>query len=172
LKGAEVVYTILKYGNEALRARAKDVPEVNEEMRTILKEMAETMKASNGVGLAAPQVGFPLRMFVCYTEEDVVKMVVNPVITPLTTELMEFVEGCLSVPGVYKNVKRPGKIRLEFLDEKGRPQSMVLEGFRAVIAQHEYDHLEGVLFVDKISPVAKRMIRKKLSQIKKAASET
>ncbi|MDR1834410.1 MAG: peptide deformylase [Fusobacteriaceae bacterium] len=161
------MYDILKYGAGALRGKAEPVEAVDAEIKKILDEMAETMRTANGVGLAAPQIGIPKRMFVFFAEEDVIKKVVNPVVTVLTDEIIEFEEGCLSVPGVYKNVKRPGKIKLAYQDEKGQDREMILEGFRAVVAQHEYDHLEGILFVDKISPVAKRMIQKKLSRIKK-----
>ena len=129
--------------------------------------MVETMHSAKGVGLAAPQVGISKRIFVCDQGDGVVRKVINPVITPLTEKLMDYEEGCLSVPGIYKKVQRPEKIKIEYLNEKGESVTEEVEGSLAIIMQHEYDHLEAVLFIDRISPIAKRMISKKLQSLKK-----
>jgi peptide deformylase len=164
------MYEVIKYGSEILREKAEVVTDINDEIREILNEMVKTMLEYNGVGLAAPQVGINKRMFVCMVEENDIRKVINPTIILDDYEMVEYEEGCLSIPGVYKNVKRFKKIKLLYQNEKGEKKETHLEGFRAVVVQHESDHLDGVLFVDKISPVAKRMIKKKLAHIKKTTT--
>lgn len=165
-----MIYEIKKYGSAVLRKVAEPVVEVNDEIREILDNMVETMYATDGVGLAAPQVGMSLRMFVCdigREEEPLVKKIINPKISSLSDEIISIEEGCLSIPGIYKKVERTAKIKIEYLNEKGEAVEEVLEGFPAIVVQHEYDHLEATLFVDKVSPMAKRMIAKKLQAMKK-----
>ncbi|KDE71340.1 peptide deformylase [Fusobacterium necrophorum DAB] len=165
-----MIYEIKKYGDPVLRKITEKVEEVNDEIREILRNMVETMYARDGVGLAAPQVGISLRMFVCdigTPEESNVKKVINPLITPLTEETISVEEGCLSIPGIYKKVERIAKLKLEYQNEQGEFMEEILEGFPAIVVQHEYDHLEATLFVDRVSPMAKRMIAKKLQALKK-----
>ncbi|AYV95507.1 peptide deformylase [Fusobacterium necrophorum subsp. funduliforme] len=165
-----MIYEIKKYGDSVLRKIAEKVEEVNDEIREILRNMVETMYARDGVGLAAPQVGISLRMFVCdigTPEESNVKKIINPLITPLTEETISVEEGCLSIPGIYKKVERIAKLKLEYQNEQGEFVEEILEGFPAIVVQHEYDHLEATLFVDRVSPMAKRMIAKKLQALKK-----
>lgn len=162
-----MIYEIRKYGDPILREIAQKVERVDGEILEILDNMVETMYSTKGVGLAAPQVGISKRIFVCDQGDGVVRKIINPVITPLTDKLIDCEEGCLSVPGIYKKVQRPEKIRIEYMNEKGEEITEEVEGFLAIIMQHEYDHLEAVLFVDRISPIAKRMISKKLQNLKK-----
>ncbi|HEY4533940.1 MAG TPA: peptide deformylase [Fusobacterium sp.] len=165
-----MIYEIKKYGDPVLRKVAEKVEEVNNDIREILRNMVETMYATDGVGLAAPQVGISLRMFVCdigSSEESNVKKIINPSITPLTEETISVEEGCLSIPGIYKKVERIAKLKLEYQNEQGEFMEEILEGFPAIVVQHEYDHLEATLFVDRVSPMAKRMIAKKLQALKK-----
>ena len=162
-----MIYEIKKYGETALREIAQEVDKIDDEILEILDNMVETMHSAKGVGLAAPQVGISKRIFVCDQGDGVVRKVINPVITPLTEKLMDFEEGCLSIPGIYKKVQRPEKIKIEYLSEKGESVTEEVEGSLAIIMQHEYDHLNAVLFVDKVSPMAKRMISKKLQLLKK-----
>lgn len=162
-----MIYEIKKYGETALREIAQEVDKIDDEILEILDNMVETMHSAKGVGLAAPQVGISKRIFVCDQGDGVVRKVINPVITPLTEKLMDYEEGCLSVPGIYKKVQRPEKIKIEYLNEKGESVTEEVEGFLAIIMQHEYDHLNAVLFVDRVSPMAKRMISKKLQLLKK-----
>lgn len=166
-----MIYEVKKYGSSVLRVVAEPVREVNDEIREILSNMVETMFATDGVGLAAPQVGFSLRMFVCnvgIAEGDIqIKKIINPVITPLTEEVVAIEEGCLSVPGIYKKVDRIAKIKIQYQNEKGEGIEEIVEDFPAIVMQHEYDHLEATLFVDRVSPMAKRMIAKKLQVLKK-----
>lgn len=162
-----MIYEIKKYGETVLREIAQEVDKIDDEILEILDNMVETMHSAKGVGLAAPQVGISKRIFVCDQGDGVVRKVINPVITPLTEKLMDYEEGCLSIPGIYKKVQRPEKIKIEYLNEKGESVTEEVEGFLAIIMQHEYDHLNAVLFVDKVSPMAKRMISKKLQLLKK-----
>lgn len=162
-----MVYDVKKYGSDVLRDKAQEVTEINDEIKEILNNMVETMYETNGVGLAAPQVGKSLRMFVCDKGDGAIRKVINPKITVTSDELIECEEGCLSVPGIFKKVKRPAKIKIHYLNENNENIEENLDDFLAVIMQHEYDHLEGILFIDKISPIAKRMINKKLKAMKK-----
>lgn len=162
-----MIYEIRKYGDPILREVAQKVEKVDDEILKILDNMVETMYSTKGVGLAAPQVGISKRIFVCDQGDGVIRKIINPVITPLTDTLIDCEEGCLSVPGIYKKVQRPEKIKIEYMNEKGEEVTEEVEGFLAIIMQHEYDHLEAVLFVDRISPIAKRMISKKLQNLKK-----
>ena len=162
-----MIYEVKKYGSDVLREEAKIVEKIDDEIKEILDNMVETMYETKGVGLAAPQVGISKRMFVCDKGDGVVRKVINPKITPLTHDLVECEEGCLSVPGIYKKVRRPEKIRVEYLNVDGEEVVEELDDFLAIIMQHENDHLDGVLFVDKVSPIAKRMISRKLQAIKK-----
>lgn len=162
-----MIYEIKKYGDPVLRKIASEVNNIDDETRKILDDMVETMYATDGVGLAAPQIGKSMRMFVCDDGNGVVRKVINPIITPLTDEIQEYEEGCLSVPGIFKKVERPKKINIKYLNENGEAKEENVDGFLAIVMQHEYDHLNAVLFVDKVSPMAKRMIAKKLQNIKK-----
>ena len=162
-----MIYEIKKYGETVLREIAQEVDKIDDEILEILDNMVETMHSAKGVGLAAPQVGISKRIFVCDQGDGVVRKVINPVITPLTEKLMDYEEGCTVERCVYKKVQRPEKIKIEYLNEKGESVTEEVEGFLAIIMQHEYDHLNAVLFVDKVSPMAKRMISKKLQLLKK-----
>ena len=158
-----MVYEIKKYGEDVLKQIAKEVEinEINDEFRKFLDDMVETMYETDGVGLAAPQIGVSKRIFVCDDGNGVVRKVINPIIVPLTEETQEFEEGCLSVPGIYK------RVLLKYLNEYGEEIEEIAENFLAVVVQHENDHLDGILFVEKISPMAKRLIAKKLANMKK-----
>lgn len=164
-----MVYEIVKYGNPILNQVAKevDIEEINDEFRVFLDDMVETMYATDGIGLAAPQIGISKKIFVCDNGEGVVRKVINPIIKPITDETEEFEEGCLSVPGIFKKVIRPKKINIKYLNENGETVEEDADEFLAIVMQHENDHLNGILFVERISPMAKRMIAKKLKALKK-----
>lgn len=164
-----MVYKIKKYGEPILKEIAKEVElsEFNNEFKKFLDDMVETMYATEGIGLAAPQVGVSKRVFVCDNGEGVVRKVINPIITPITDETQEFEEGCLSVPGIFKKVERPKKIHIKYLNENAETVEEDVDEFLAIVMQHENDHLNGILFVERVSPMAKRMIAKKLQVLKK-----
>lgn len=161
-----MIYEIKVYGDEVLRKKSVDVEKITAEILEILKNMVETMHSVKGIGLAAPQVGFNMRMFVLDIGDGKVRKVINPKIEYFG-DLVECEEGCLSVPGIYKPVKRYEKVKITYLNEKG--ETVIEEGSDLLgrAFQHEYDHLDGILYVDKVSPVAKRLISKKLKFLEK-----
>ena len=162
-----MVYEIRTYGDPALRNKNEKIEKVDDNIREILDGMVETMKDIGGIGLAAPQVGINLKMFVVEAEEGVIKKVINPEFTEYSKNSVDHEEGCLSVPGIYKKVKRAESLKVKYLNENGESIEEELEDLWARAFQHENDHLEGILFVDKIAPVAKRSVSKKLLNMKK-----
>lgn len=161
-----MILKITKYGNPVLRKKAEKVEEINEEILELLNSMAETMYDAPGVGLAGPQVGELKRLAVIDTE-GVLKKVINPEILEFSDEMDIAEEGCLSIPGIYGNVERPNKVKVKYLNEKGEEIIEELEGMPARAFQHETNHLDGILFVDKVSTLKKRLIAKKLMKLKK-----
>jgi len=141
------VRIIRKDGDEILRKKAKAVDEINDKIITLLKDMAETMYKANGVGLAAPQVGILKRIVVIDIGDGLIELI-NPEIVEQSGEQLE-VEGCLSMPGIYGEVKRPAKVKVEALNSKGEKISVEGTGLLAVALCHEIDHLDGILFKDK-----------------------
>ncbi len=142
---------IYKLGEEVLRQKCEAVKaeEINDEFRALIKEMFLTMDEANGVGLAAPQVGIAKRFFVAMSDDDVERVFINPVITKTSSELSEYEEGCLSIPGVYETIVRPKAVTISALDINGKPFTLDAEGLLARIVQHESDHLDGVLYIDR-----------------------
>lgn len=142
---------IYKLGDDVLRQ--KSVPykdeEINDDLKKLSEEMLETMVASNGVGLAAPQVGINKRMFVAMADDDVKRVFVNPVIVRTSDDSVPYEEGCLSVPKVYEEIMRPSKVSVQAQGLDGRHFSIDADGLLARIIQHEIDHLDGVIFIDR-----------------------
>ncbi|OQY06486.1 MAG: peptide deformylase [Fusobacteriia bacterium 4572_132] len=161
-----MILKITKYGNPVLRKKAKKVEEINEEILELLNNMVETMYDAPGVGLAGPQVGELKRLAVIDTE-GVLKKVINPEILEMSEEKDIAEEGCLSIPGIYGKVERPDKVKVKYLNEKGEEVIEELEGMPARAFQHEINHLDGILFVDKVTQLKKRLISKKLMKLKK-----
>ena len=157
---------IYVYESSILRTKSTEVEVVDDELRLVLDKMMKVMEEANGIGLAANQVGIDKRFFVLDVEGRKIK-VINPEILEFGDELVEFEEGCLSIPGIYKNVTRPEKIRVKYMDENNEIHEELLDGRLSRAFQHELDHLDGVLFIDKISPLSKNLIRKKLQLMKK-----
>lgn len=145
---------ITKLGEEILRQVAVDVQteEINDEFRALTEEMFETMIAANGVGLAAPQVGIGKRFFVIIADDDVRRVFINPQIISTSNDLVDYEEGCLSLPKIYENIKRPSQVTVQALNENGKPFTIEADGLLARIIQHENDHLNGIVFIDKGDP--------------------
>jgi peptide deformylase len=143
------VLRIRTFGDPGLRERAREVDRITDVHRRLVDDMLETMRAAPGVGLAAPQVGVLERIFVWEVDEEH-GAVVNPVIVESSDEEAVYEEGCLSVPGLYREVSRPARIKVEALDLDGNPLSISLDEFKARVWQHEIDHLDGVLFIDRL----------------------
>ncbi len=156
------------YGDPVLRQRARDVEGVDETLQALVQDMRETMAAYHGVGLAANQVGVLQRVLVVDVplddEQRAAHALVNPVIASRSgSDTAE--EGCLSIPGIYEDVARSLRITVRGLDEHGRPVTLEAEGYLARAIQHEVDHLDGVLFVDRLSPLKRQFLRRSLDAL-------
>ena len=158
--------TILEYPDPRLRTKAVPVASVDAQLRELIDDMFETMYAANGIGLAATQVNVHRRLLVTDVSEGRTdpRVFINPEFEPLTEEMDQYQEGCLSVPGFYENVDRPQKVKIKALDRDGQPYELIAEGLLAVCIQHECDHLNGKLFVDYLSSLKRDRIKKKLEK--------
>ena len=157
---------VLHLGDETLRQKAVPVEEITDEIRALVSEMFETMEREEGVGLAAPQIGRGIRLFVVKADDGIERTFINPQIVATSQETCVYEEGCLSIPKYYEDVVRPERITVQARNEKGRRFNLEAEGFLARVIQHEYDHLEGILFIDRIDPDKKAKIEQKF--LKKA----
>ena len=137
-------------GDEILNKVAEPVKNVDSSIKELSREMIETMHKANGIGLAAPQVGLSLRMFVTDVENDNPRVFINPQIIKTSIEENTYEEGCLSVPGIWAEVKRPAEVTIQAYNEKGNPFTLEARGVLARCIQHEYDHLNGILFINKV----------------------
>lgn len=142
---------ITKLGEEVLRKKSVPVlpEEINDEFRALLSEMFITMDEANGVGLAAPQININKRFFVVTVDDDVRRVFINPEIISTSAELSEYEEGCLSIPKIYETIVRPAKVTVQALDENGKHFTLDAEGLLARAIQHENDHLDGIVFIDR-----------------------
>ncbi|SEK21242.1 peptide deformylase [Atopomonas hussainii] len=163
------IMSILEFPDPRLRTVAKDVSEVTDETRRLIDDMFETMYDAPGIGLAATQVNVHQRIVVIdiSEEKDQPLVFINPSFEPLTDEMDQYQEGCLSVPGFYENVDRPQRVKVRALGRDGQPFEMICEGLLAVCIQHECDHLNGKLFVDYLSALKRDRIKKKLEKLHK-----
>lgn len=161
------ILNILEFPDPRLRTIAKPVDVVDDGIRQLVDDMFETMYDAPGIGLAATQVNVHKRVVVMDLSEDKSepRVFINPEFEPLTEEMDQYQEGCLSVPGFYENVDRPQKVRVKALDRDGQPFELIAEGLLAVCIQHECDHLNGRLFVDYLSSLKRDRIKKKLEKI-------
>jgi len=159
---------ILTLENECLRQKALPVKKIGPEYVRIAGELLDTLHSKDGVGLAGPQVGILERIFAVHVEGDVPRIFINPSIIQTSQETLKYEEGCLSVPGIYSNVIRPRAVKVQAWNEKGRPFTLEAQGILARVILHEYDHLEGILFIDRISEQKKNRI---LEKIEKAAAK-
>ncbi len=168
-----MIYPIVAYGMPVLRKKARNITaEDNIDLPKLVEDMFETMYGAGGVGLAGPQIGKDLRIFVVdgepMDEENLKgfkKAFINAEITQEDGDPFSFEEGCLSIPGIQGNVTRLERIRIKYEDENGNAFDEVYDGIAARIIQHEYDHIEGILFTDYLTPVKKSLIRNKLKKI-------
>lgn len=167
-------YPITVYGDLILRKRAQNIEKDMEGLNEIIENMWETMYYADGVGLAAPQAGLPIRMFVIdgtsgADEEpelkDFKKVFINPEIIELSGDKWIMNEGCLSLPEIREDISRPEFVRIKYFDENFVEHDEVFKGFAGRVIQHEYDHLEGILFIDYLSPLRKRLLKSKLNDI-------
>jgi peptide deformylase len=162
------ILRIRHYPDPVLKQVAAPVTVFDEPLKALAKDMAETMYAAPGVGLAAPQVGISKRLVVidCAPKGNPPQLlyVVNPEIVAASGDSVEE-EGCLSIPGYYARVPRQAEVQVRFLDLDGNPQELAADGLLAIAFQHEIDHLDGILFVDRLSPLKRGIFRKKYQKI-------
>ncbi|AIN94645.1 peptide deformylase [Treponema putidum] len=162
---------VLYLGVETLREVSKPVETIDENIKKLVDEMFVTVKKENGIGLAAPQVGENIRLFIVFINEQKY-IFINPEIIETSQEMCLMEEGCLSIPNVYDNVMRPSSVRVQFLDIEGKIKTIDASGLLARVIQHENDHLNGILFIDRLSEEKKaeaieRFEHKKALSLKK-----
>lgn len=171
-----MILPIVAYGHPTLRKRAADISPDYPELAKLIDDMYETMYASKGVGLAAPQVNKSIRMIVIDTSpfdddypdaKDFKEVLINPEIISEDGEEWLFNEGCLSVPEIREDISRKKNIHVSYLDRNFKPHDEYFSGIIARVIQHEYDHLEGTLFVDRVSSLRKMLLKRKLMDISK-----
>jgi peptide deformylase len=155
--------TVRLYGDPVLRQVATPVREITAEIKQIIADMTETMWHQVGIGLAAPQVGLPHRILVMDDGKGGAQALINPEIETRSGTIREE-EGCLSLPGVFGVVERSKTITVTAMDADGKPVSLEATGLKARIVQHELDHLDGVLFIDRLPPVTRDRIKKKIQK--------
>jgi len=171
-----MIIPIVAYGTPVLKQKAEDISTDFPNLKQLIEDMFETMYNASGVGLAAPQIGKSIRLFIVDGSpfadeepdmEDFRKVFINPIILEESGEDWNFNEGCLSIPSIREDVSRQEKIRIRYQDENFKTFEEEYDGTKARIIQHEYDHIEGVLFTDYLSSIKKRLLRGKLNDIAK-----
>ncbi|MBD3636439.1 MAG: peptide deformylase [Crocinitomicaceae bacterium] len=184
-----MILPIVAYGSPILKKEAEEIDEDYEGLNELIESMFETMYEANGVGLAAPQIDKSIRLFIVdaspFAEpeegeepdplaeglEGFKKVFINPIIEEEEGEEWAFAEGCLSIPTIREEIMRKPKIRISYYDENWEFHDEEFEGYAARIIQHEYDHVDGILFTDHLSPLKKRLLKKKLTNISKGDVE-
>ena len=174
-----MIYPIVMYGDPVLRQRAKDI-EPGTDIKQLVDDMYETLEAANGIGLAAPQIGKSVRLFIVDGTsledepgmESFKKVFVNAEMIEELGSPWEFEEGCLSIPNIREKISRKGQLRVRYFDENWNEFEEAYDGMKARIIQHEYDHIEGKMFVDYLTPLKKRLLKGKLSDISKGKVDT
>ncbi len=168
------IFPIVAYGDPILKKKAGVIDKNYPDLNKLVDDMFETMYHSKGVGLAAPQIGLSIRLFVAdgapFEEEEVMdfrEVFINPVIRSEEGLLWKFNEGCLSIPHIREDVQRKETVLIDYYDENWNFKQSEFSGLAARIIQHEYDHLEGILFTDRISPLRRRLLKNKLIDISK-----
>jgi len=168
-----MILPVYSYGNKILNQPTEEIDPGHEGLAELIDNMWETMYACNGVGLAAPQVGHGIAVLVMDAGmlddqyEGVKRVMINPDLTELSDNKVSYEEGCLSIPNIREEIKRPEKIKVSYEDENFEFREETFDSIPARIIQHEIDHLDGILFTDRISRLRKRLISKKLDQIAK-----
>lgn len=169
-----MVHEIVLMGDPVLRTEAGEVQTFDDDLQTLVRDMFETMYHADGIGLAAPQIGISTRVIVVdlrrEDQDDEPLALVNPVVTWRSEATHKQSEGCLSIPGLEEVVERPAEVRVEAHDPKGNQLSIEADDLLARALQHEIDHLDGVLFLDRVSPLKRRMLLKKWKKLETADS--
>ena len=169
-----MVYPIVAYGHPVLKKQANEIVKDEVDVQQLAEDMFETMRSAQGIGLAAPQVGKSLRMFIAdaspLEDEEIgdwKQVFINPEIISESGDDWAFEEGCLSIPNIREDVVRPEKLEINYFDENWIEHTEEFDGMQARIIQHEYDHIEGILFTDHLTAFKKRLLKSKLTNISK-----
>jgi peptide deformylase len=175
-----MILPIVAYGHPVLQKKAEPLSANYPNLKQLINDMFDTMYKAQGVGLAAPQIDKSIRLFIVdaspFAEENpelknFVQVFINPIIVEESGKEWEFNEGCLSIPGIREDVKRKERIVIQYQDENFETWEEEFDGIAARIIQHEYDHIEGKLFIERLSPLKKRLLKKRLNEIAKGAIE-
>jgi peptide deformylase len=170
-----MILPIFALGQPVLKKVATDITSEYTDLNILLDNMWETMYDASGVGLAAPQIGLGIRLFIVDTvqvmdddrkDEGIKRVFINAQVIEESGEPWSYEEGCLSIPEIRGEVIRPAKVRIQYVDENFIAHDEIYEGINARVIQHEYDHLEGILFIEKLKPLKKKLIARKLNDIK------
>ena len=183
-----MILPIVAYGENILKTKAVNITSSYPGLKKLINDMWETMYNANGVGIAAPQIGKSIRLFVIdaspFSEDKEIsddeistlknfkKVFINPEIIDETGDEWNFIEGCLSIPNIREDIKRKEKITIKYYNESFEEIELDLQGLAARVVQHEYDHIEGVLFIDKLSSLKKKLLKGKLNDISKGKIKT
>jgi peptide deformylase len=176
-----MILPIHTYGNAVLRKQTETIDIIYPNLQKLIDDMFETMYNADGVGLAAPQIGLPIRLLVidlvAFRDDDpeMAKfkvVMINPEILESSEETATAEEGCLSIPGIHESVSRSVKIKVRYQDENFIEHVDEFEGFKARVVQHEFDHLEGHLFTDRVSPIRRQLLKSKLTNIAKGKTNS
>lgn len=171
-----MILPIYTYGNAVLRKQTEPVPVDYPELKTLINNMFDTMYHAEGVGLAAPQIGLAIRLLIIdlapLMEDnpelgDFKVVMINPTMLEQSAEEVGGEEGCLSIPGIHENVMRAVKIKIKYLDPDFKEHIEEFEDYKARVVQHEYDHLEGHLFTDRVTPIRRQLLKSRLTNIVK-----
>jgi peptide deformylase len=179
-----MILSIVAYGAPVLRSVAQDISSDYPGLAKLIEDMWETMYASNGVGLAAPQVNKNIRLFIIDSEQifanqeeedrelypdnpGTKQVFINAHIIALGGKEWSYNEGCLSIPKIREDIQRPAEVTIEYMDEHFQPQTNTFSGITSRIIQHEYDHIEGKLFIDYLKPLKRKLLKRKLDDISK-----
>lgn len=173
-----MILPVIAYGDPILRKKCIDISAEYDHLQELIDHMFETMYAANGVGLAAPQIGKAIRLFIVDSEQleedeknkigkKIKQVFINAKIVEESGEEWSYVEGCLSIPKIREEISRQPEIRIKYYDREFNLKEETFDGVTARIIQHEYDHIEGILFTDKLKPLKKKLLKSKLNDISK-----
>ena len=159
---------ILTYGNELLRQKAEKITNIDDALRDTIGYMLEALRVGKGIGLAGPQVGLMKRIFVAQVDGDMPRIFINPSIIETSHDTVRMEEGCLSIPGIYADVVRSKFVKVQAWNDRGKPFTLETSGILARVILHEYDHLEGILFLDRLSQAKRERLAAKFEKQVKA----
>ena len=165
---------ILAFGNDLLRQKAEPVTDIKDKplkWEKIINSLFDSLQKGKGVGFAGPQMGLMQRIFVTNIDGDAPRVFINPSIIETSQETAKYEEGCLSIPGIWADIIRPKTVKVQAWNEKGRPFTLEASGILARVILHEYDHLEGVLFIDRLPELKQKRVLDKIAKRQQKATE-